>query len=395
MDLELGSSYIPKLIAKQPKLFSPGMLQLISKSERTFTRIDEYMGNSPYLECIQNTLLNLEATASAVIDGAEVDLFGLLMHDIKNQKDVAPSDLRVHSPSAGRAVQYRNYIKAYNSCSDASDFVFNKESVMKIHEDLNYSKDIQFKKQYRGSGVDNSEILHPQLPQRRILPPNRIEEYMEDLFQFCNTDYYTPQIQASLTHFQLEYIRPFKSRIEALARQLSYFVYAKRNFTNNIIVTVAIESIRRIDDPFDNLKANSKVRGKQNPLELWIYHGANLLLREAQMVQDMEKRYREIEEDWRRRVQKVRRDDICDILLHDLLAHPIINAKYVAERSNKTLPAANDALKKLVTANVLAPIDNRKRNRYFYAMDIVDYYRQLLDSIIPQGWLPGIELFNS
>ncbi len=394
MDLELGTSYVPKPLASQPKLFSPGMLQLISKGERMFTRVDEHIGASPYLDCVRCTLLNMEALSSAIIDGAEVDLLGLLMHDIKKDPNLDLSTVRVSNSSTGRAIQYRDYIETHNSCSNLDDYVFSKENILRLHEELNYPVGTNFRHLYRGENCDNPSDLHPRLPQRRTLPPSKINDYMEDLFRFCNTDYYTPQIQASLAHFQLEYIRPFKSRIDALGRHVSYQIYAKRNFTKNIIVAVAIESIRRIDDPLDNLKA-TQATAKQTPLDLWIYHGANMLVRESTMVMEMERTYSEIEKNWRSKVQKVRKYDICDILLHDLLAHPIINAKYVAERCDKTLPAANDALKKLVSSKILAPIDSRKRNRYFYAVDIVDYYRKLLDDIIPQGWLPGVELFNS
>ena len=395
MDVELGSAYIPKLLSKQPKLFSPGMLQLISKSERSFTRADEHIGNSPYLESVRNTLLNMEAMAAAIIDGAEVDLMGLLMHDIKKDPNADISNVHVCSNSTTRAIQYRDFIEAHNSCSSIDDFVFCKDSLLDLHEMLNYPEGANFKRAYRGEGSCNPNELHPRLPQMRTLPPDRIEEYMEDLFKFCNTDYYTPQIQAALCHFQMEYIRPFKSRIDAMGRHMSYAIYAKRNFTENVIVAVAIESIRRIDNPLDNLKAGGEGSTKQSPLELWIYHGANMLIHQADMIMEMEKTYMETEQNWRKRVTKVRRDDICDILLRDLLAHPIINAKYVATRCGKTLPAANDALKKLVGANILAPIDNRKRNRYFYAVDILEYYGKLMDSLMPQGWLPGFELFNS
>lgn len=394
MDAELGISYIPNLIARQPKLFSPGMLQLISKSERTFTRVDEHIGSSPFLDCVSCTLLNLEALAASIIDGAEVDLLGLLMHDIKKGAGRDISNTRVTTLTTQRAIQYRDYIETHNSCSDFDDFVFDKNSILKLHEELNYPAETQFRGMYRGSSSNEPHKVHHKLPQNRTLPPDRIDEYMEDLFKFCNTDYYTPQIQAGLAHFQLEYIRPFKSRVDALGRHVSYIIYAKRNFTRNIIVSVAVESIRRIDDPIDMLKISPESATRQSPLELWIYHGANLLLRESDMVMGMENTYAEIEQDWRKKVLKVRKDDICDILLHDLLAHPIINARYVAERCDKTLPAANDALKKLVAAKVLAPVDTRKRNRYFYAVDVLDYYKSLLDLIIPQGWLPGVEMFN-
>lgn len=394
MDVELGTNYLPKPIARQPKLFSPGMLQLISKGERTFTRADEHIGSSPYLDCVRNMTLNMEALSAAIIDGAEIDLMRLLLHDIKKDPNADLSDVRVSSSTSARAIQYRDYLENHNSCSDMGDFSFSKESITRIYEELNYPQGYEFNGKMRGESQDGRDDSRQGMPNFRIVPADMVDEYMEDLCKFCNTVYYTPQIQAGLAHFQMQYIRPFESHVDALGRHISYIVYAKRDFSRNIIVAASIESLRRIDDPLDSLKANSTGSVKQSPLELWIYHGAHMLIRQADMIFDMESTFIGIEKDWRGKVPKVRRDDICDILLHDLLAHPIINAKYVAERCGKTLPAANDALKKLVEAQILSPIDNRKRNRYFYAVDVLDYYRSLMDSIIPRGWLPGQELFN-
>lgn len=386
LDQEFGTTYKPKLIAKQPKLFSPGMLRLISKAERTFTRIDEHIGNSKFLDCVCCTLLNLEAICSAIIDGADADLFELLLYDIKKRNVSKQSEVRVYSSTSKRAIQYHDYLEKHNSCSNMDDFVFDRDSVMRMYEELNYPSESRFDRQYRSA--NDSLFDNSYTPRHQLVAADHIEEYMEDLFNFCNTDYYTPQIQAGLSHFQLEYIRPFRIHGEALARHISYAIYAKRNFTQNVMVTVAIESLRRIDDPQDDLKADQDSPIKQNPLELWVYHGANMLIRQAEMIEKIEQTYASIEKDWRSKVSKVRRDDICDILLHDLLAHPIINAKYVAERCDKTLPAANDALKKLVNSSILTPIDKRKRNRYFYAVDILDFYRSLLNGLVPQEWLP-------
>ena len=390
IELELGTTYVPGLISRQPKLFSPGMLQLISRAERLFTRVDEHLGSSPYLECVSNTFLNLEALSAAIIDGAEIDLMALLLHDMKRGEGYDPSLTRVHASNSQRAIQYRDYIETHNSCTRAENFVFDRASVSKIFAELNYAQQ-PARIPYRGE--EQASRSRAPKPAGRVIEADRIPEYMDDLFKFCNTDYYTPQIQAGLAHFQLEYIRPFDTRTEALGRQVSYMIYAKREFTRNIIVAAGIESIRRIDDPIDNLKITQDAQAKQSPLELWIYHGANMLLRQARMARELEETYAEIESNWRGRVTKVRKDDICDIMLHDMLAHPIINARYVSERCGKTLPAANDALKKLVASGIVVPMDERKRNRYFYAVDVVSLYQRLLGSIMPRGWLPGTELF--
>ncbi len=383
---DLGHHYTPKLITKHPKLFSPGMLQLISKGERAFTRCDEHMGASPYLESVWNSQLNFESLSASLIDGAEIDLMELLTYDLTKPKTHDPSKTRVHSMTSQRAIQYHDYVERHNSCTNFRTFQFDKDSVMDLYSELNFKDSSSFARAYRTESI-GGDIINGM-----IIPPNQIEEYMDDLMKFCNTSTYTPHIQASLAHFQLEYIRPFRHRTQSLGRHISYIIYGKRDFTRHIFVANAIESIWRFNAPLENLKSAFDHSGKHNPLELWMYRSANMLIHQADKILEQERTFAEMEDNWRRQVPKIRRDDICDILLHDLLAHPIVNAKYIAEKSGRTLPAANDALRKLIDAKVIAPIDQRKRNRFFYAVDYVDWFKEQAEHYIPRGWLPGNEI---
>ncbi|MGI6221358.1 MAG: Fic family protein [Coriobacteriales bacterium] len=384
--MDIGRFYTPKLITKHPKLFSPGMLQLISKGERAFTRCDEHMASSPYLESVWNSQLNFESLSASLIDGAEIDLMELLSYDLMKPKDHDPSKRRIHSMTSQRAIEYHDYVETHNSCTDFHTFQFDRSSIMDLYSALNYKDDSSFSRSYRTESIGGDDL------NGMIIAPDQIDEYMDDLLKFCNTSAYTPHIQASLVHFQLEYIRPFRHRTQSLGRQMAYIIYGKRDFTRHIFVASAIESIWRFNKPLENLKSAFDHSGKHNPLELWMYRSANMLIHQADKILEQERTFAEMEDSWRKRVPKIRRDDICDIMLHDLVAHPIVNAKYIAQRSGRTLPAANDALRKLIDAGVIAPIDQRKRNRFFYAVDYVDWFKEQAEHYIPRGWLPGNEI---
>lgn len=393
MDYDLGTHFKPSLLTSSPLVFSPSMLQIISAAERYFSRIDERVTHSPFRASIKSTLINLEALSSAAIDGAEIDLSELLISTIGQVLDESGKSEK-HGLSLCRARHYRELIAHHCSQEDMKDFRFSQESVFKLHAELSYANPDLFHPAFRGENVSNPEVLHPRLPQSRTVTPQDIGPYMEDLCTFCNSDEYSPQIQASLAHFQLEYIRPFKSDINTLGRHISYIVYARRKFADTIIMPVAMTSLQRVDSPIDNLRATENALS-QRPLGLWVYHGAAAMLAVTRTIEDMETRFAEIQCNWKDRLDGLKKSTIGELLLSELFIHPIINTTFVVKMSGKTFPAVNEAIDKMVDRGVLYPLNDYQRYRYFVAKDIIGYYYSVFDKVLPKHWTPGTKLFES
>ncbi len=394
-DPKINLHYTPTLISKRPKLFSPSMLQLISKSEREFTRADERARAGPYSDTLHNMLLNLESMASTLLDGAPVDMLGVLLSSIRLRGKKLDQP-KVSRNSTNRAIQYREYLGEHNSRKDASDFTFTPESVAEIYEELNYSKNEASAREYRTSDGDDLRGSRSSFPLAGVLPSEHIDEYMNDFCDFCNTNYYTPQIQAGLAHFQINWIKPFRSKTDALGRQMACKIFAKRRFAPNLMVTVALDSlinmVKTDDEENRDLNSSQQAPTRQNPLEMWICRGVNMLIREVELVSNLEKAFRSIESKWRTMMPKTRHDDTCDIMLRDLMDYPIVNTRYVSMRCGKTMPAANDAIKKLVDKGILRPLDKRKRNRYFYSPDMFYLYRRVIESVVPAHMLSEVDM---
>ncbi|WP_417143944.1 hypothetical protein [Raoultibacter massiliensis] len=390
MDDELGTVYSPDLLTKKPILLSPFMLSRVSGAECEFSRADQFISLSPNKEAVREFLVNLESLAAAVIDGDSIDLIDLLASNIAG--DSARGDRTVDPGGMPRAVKYKNLIEEHSDPEIARSVLFNRSFMFSLHAQLSYGNPDEFQVSYRGSGADCPDKVHPRLPQRRTIPPYLIDRYMNDLCDFCNREYYSPQIQACLPHFQIEYIKPFKSHIEALGRHLSYMVYARRGFCRSAIIPIALSSLARINMPVDSYKVDHRLPSQQ-PLALWILHGAKALEITAAFVCDVEKNLTEIERNWRCRVPSVRNGDICNLLLHDMLANPVINSTYVMRKSGKTAPAVGDAFAKLLDAGVIRPLNSKRRYRLFCAEDVIKYYYRLFDAVIPPSWVPGKRLF--
>lgn len=391
MDEELGTVYSPDLLTKKPIILSPFMLSRVSKAECEFARTDEYVSLSANGKAVREFLVNLESLAAAAIDGDSIDLIDLLASNIAFAASKTVSARR--SDNASRAIQYKRLITEHSDPEKAHATRFGRSFMFDLHAELSYGDPEAFRVSYRGAKTDHPERVHPRLPQRRTIPPYLIDRYMNDLCDFCNREYYSPQVQACLPHFQIEYIKPFKSHIEALGRHISYMVYARRGFCRSTIVPIALLSLARINMPVDSYKVDHR-QPSQQPLALWVLHGVKSLEMTASFIRDVDSRLSEIEQAWRQKTKSVRKGDVCDMLLHDMLANPVVNSAYAIRLSGKTAPAISDALAKLQEAGVIRPLNEKRRYRLFYAEDIIKYYYQVFDAVIPPSWVPGKALFE-
>ena len=390
MDEELGTEYSPDLLTKKPILLSPYLLSVVAKAECEYSRADERVSLGANKEAVREFLINLESLAAAAIDGDSINLVDLLTANIVPE---TPEKGRTGGAPVPRARLYKQLIKKHSDPKAAKAVHFDRDFVFALHAELcGASPDDRRHWAYRGAQAARPDQVHPRLPQKRTVPPNRIERYMDDLCGFCNKEYYSPQVQACLPHFQIEYVKPFKSHGEALGRHVSYLVYARRGLCRTAIVPIALTSIARINAPVDPYKVDHRSPSQQ-PLALWVLHGAKSLEVTASFVRDIDGRLSAIEEKWRGKVRSVRNGDHCDLLLHDLLANPVINSTYAIRLSGKTPPAIGDAFAKLQEAGVIRPLNEKRRYRLFCADDVVACYYQVLDAVIPPSWVPGKALF--
>ncbi|MEG0503007.1 MAG: Fic family protein [Raoultibacter sp.] len=343
------------------------------------------MVSSNYSSCTREAIENIEAVSSAAIDGANVDIMSLL----------APEKARTvksASEKTTRARRYKQLIQKHNSAQWIESTEFNKDFLFDLHAEFAYRKPSEFNRKFRGQDCTEPHKTHSRLPQNRTIAPSEIEKYVDDLLKFCDNDLYPTQIQAALVHFQIEYIRPFKSYNEALGRHLSYAIYARRKFCKSMLMPAAMEALSRVDNPVDDKRAIGPLANR--PMDLWIYHSGKILSRGAHRILDIEKRFMDIEENWQSKFSGFRKNDFSSFLIHDLLKTPIITSQYIQETYQRTAPAAGDAIEKLIERKIIYPLNDNRRYRVFFAKDVLDLYYDLLETALPKRWIPGWNLFD-
>ena len=106
-------------------------------------------------------------------------------------------------------------------------------------------------------------------------------------------------------------------------------------------------------------------------LNLWVGRFAAAAQRSVLDATTFEERVDELEESWRERLGRVRRGSATDVLLQKMPALPILTVNSAAALIGRSFLATNQAIDRLVNANVLASIRAGRRNRAFEAPELI------------------------
>lgn len=109
----------------------------------------------------------------------------------------------------------------------------------------------------------------------------------------------------------------------------------------------------------------------------WIGTFAGACIRAAEDAGSFEDRVEQIEASWRSQVGQIRSGSATDLLLRALPGAPVLSVTGAAERTGRSFPQVNAAIRRLTEAGVLTQIGVGKRNRAFKAGDIIDAFGEL------------------
>jgi type IV secretory pathway TrbF-like protein len=86
---------------------------------------------------------------------------------------------------------------------------------------------------------------------------------------------------------------------------------------------------------------------------------------------------REVQQTWRRRLGRVRADSAAARLIDALPGAPIVTVQSAAALIDRSGQAVNEAIPRLVEADILQQTTVGQRNRAFEARDLIDAFTDL------------------
>jgi Fic family protein len=371
-------AYVPDPLIGRRVVFEGDVAADVTDAETAIARLDVNASALVDTEALARILLRAESVASSRIEGLEVGPRRLLRAEAAQQLGEQPSDVTAHEILANIDAM----AAAISGISTGTPITL--EHLLAFHRRLltgtrleEHAGQLRAEQNWIG-GSDYNPCSAAFVPP----PPEFVASLMEDLCRFCNDDSLPAVAQAALAHAQFETIHPFVDGNGRTGRALIHFVLRRRGLARRILPPVSLVLATWAQDYIGGLTA-SRYRGKANSREaheginLWISRFAGACSRAVSDASSFERRVQQIEADWRNRLRRVRAGSATDLLLRSLIGAPVISVNSAAEMIGRSFPQTNDAIDRLVNADILRQVNVGKRNRAFEAPAIIEAFTSL------------------
>ena len=217
-----------------------------------------------------------------------------------------------------------------------------------------------------------------------FVPPNDelVPDLMADLIEFCNQDDISPIAQAAIAHAQFETIHPFIDGNGRTGRVLIQMILRKRNLSPRVLPPVSLVLATQVDSYIGGLEATRLVGDPDSSeiregINLWVGRFAAACKRAVENSLTFEDLAQEIENSWRKKIGKIRKNSSSDLLLRGLIGMPIVTVETAKSITTAGYKATNEAIENLVNHGILEPLSSDKRNRAFEAREMIQAFADL------------------
>lgn len=206
--------------------------------------------------------------------------------------------------------------------------------------------------------------------------PERVRPAMDDLIAFMRRKDLPPLLQATLAHAQFETIHPFADGNGRTGRAMVHALLRSNGIVSTTTAPISAGLLKQTESYFDALTAYRE--GEAGPIvERFVEASLFASSSGTQLVDDL---HDEVESS-REKLSGLRKNASSWQVLPHLIAHPVINARFLQRQLSLNEVTAQRALTQLVEHNVLQERSGLKRNRVYHhtgILGLLDTYAQQL-----------------
>ena len=346
----------------------------IADAEAAIARLNAKATSLVDTEALARILLRAESVASSRIEGLEIGARRLLRAEAARGLGDEPSDVT--------AVEVLGNIDAMVFAIEhvAAGDPITVELVLDVHQRLlaktrlvHYAGKFREQQNWIGGSEYNPCAA-------AFVPPP--PEYVADLIAFANEDSLPPVAQAAIAHAQFETIHPFVDGNGRTGRALVHLIFRRRGVAPHVLPPVSLVLATWAQDYVGGLVA-TRYRGPASGkaasegINLWMGRFATACKRAVDDASSFEERARGIEASWRERLGRVRARSATDLLLGVLVGAPVVTVNSAAEMISRSFIQTNEAISRLVEADILKQVTVGRRNRAFEVPDIIAAFTEL------------------
>jgi Fic family protein len=371
-------AYVPDLLTERTFLFSAETAADVADAERAITTLDRQAAALLDTEALARILVRAESVASSRIEGLEVGARRLLRAEAAIELGEPSSDVT----AAEVLANINAMATAIRSISPGDPITM--DDLLGFHRHLltgtrleAHAGLIRSEQNWIGGSSYNpcSAAFVPP-------PPELVRDLLEDLCAFCNSDAMPAVAQAAIAHAQFETIHPFADGNGRTGRALIHLVLRSRGLATRVLPPVSLVLATWSDDYVDGLAA-TRYRGSassaaaRDGADRWTGRFAAACSRAVADASSFEQRAQQLQGAWRARLGRVRAGSAVDLLTQVLPGAPVVTAQSATGLLDRSFKAANDAIARLVEADILRQVNVGRRNRAFEAPEVIEAFTAL------------------
>jgi Fic family protein len=371
-------AYVPDPLGKREFRLDGRSAADVTDTELAIARLNSEVSTLADSEALARLLLRAEAVASSKIEGLEVGGRRLLKAQLASGLVDAPPDVT--------ATEVLNNIDAMNWAVDAlaHEPSVTVDGLLRVHELLLADTRLEQhggqlrKAQNWIGGSDYNPCSAAFVPP----PHERVRELLKDLCRFCNSDMLPAVAQAAIAHAQFETIHPFVDGNGRTGRALIHVILRRRGLAPRFVPPISLVLATHADAYITGLERTRYDASPDSPeaidaINEWIAFFAAACRRAVADAEQFEQRVIELQIAWRSRLGGVRRNSALALLLDAIPGAPIMTVQSAAALVGRSVQAVNEAIPRLVEADVLRQTTVGKRNRAFEATELIDSFTAL------------------
>jgi Fic family protein len=377
---------VPDLLAGRRFPIDGDVAADVADAERAIVGFDAHAVALADTEALARLLLRAESVASSRIEGLEVGGRRLLHAEMASALGDAAADDTAHevlgnidamawvlsAVGPGDEITQRHLVEAHRRLLDGTRL---EAHGGRLRDEQNW---------IGGSSYNPcSAVFVPP-------PPEMVEELLEDLCRFCNTDDLPAVVQAAVAHAQFETIHPFVDGNGRIGRALVHLVLRTRGLAARVLPPISLVLATWSKDYVAGLTATRYLGpplsgAATDGANRWIALFATACNRAVGDAERFEGDVAVLQQRWEERLGKVRADSAAALLLRALPGAPVVTVHSAAELIGRSYQATNGAIERLEEAAVLRQINVGRRNRAFEAPELIATFTALERQLASPG----------
>lgn len=371
-------AYLPDRLSGREFHLEGSVAADVVDAERAIQRLDTEAAALADTEALARLLLRAEAVASSHIEGLEVGGRRLLRAEAASEMGVPAEDVTAEEVLGN--IEAMRWAMSHLTTDDPVSV----EGLQEAHRRLLEGTPLEaFGGQIRdvqnwigGSSYNPCSAAFIPPPWEEVAP------LLHDLCDFSSGDDLPAVVQAAIAHAQFETVHPFVDGNGRVGRTLIHVVLRRRGLARHVLPPISLVLATRSKDYVGGLMATRYVGSPQSDvaaqgINLWVGTFAAACVRAVEDAIAFEERVRLIQESWRRRLGRVRRNSAVDLLIGALPGAPIVTVTGAADLIHRSFERTNEAIARLSDAGIIRAVSVGRRNRAFEAPAIIDAFNDL------------------